>query len=309
MPRASWSGMLKLSLVSCPISLSPAASESERVRLNMINPKTGNRISMQPTDAETGERVERSELVRGYEVDKGRYVILTDEELRNLAVEGNRVLELTSFVDKESVDPLFIGDPYFVYPDKRGEEAYRVIAQALENKGRVALGRIVLSTREHPVMLEPFKGGLLMTTLRAADEVRSAEFDFTGKIEPEMVELAESIIDRFEGKWEASKFHDRYQDALRALIEAKEKHLPAPKAGPAPDTSNVIDLMGALRKSLTQVGGARAEAPKSDASKKRPARRAKADQRQRAMLLPVSGGKKPPAEEKPAKPSRRRKAG
>lgn len=303
MPRASWSGMLKLSLVSCPISLSPAASESERIRLNMINPKTGNRISMQPTDAETGDPVERSELVRGYEVDKGRYVILTDEELRNLAVEGNRVLELTSFVDKDSVDPLFIGDPYFVYPDKHGEEAYRVIAQALENKGRVALGRIVLSTREHPVMLEPFENGLLMTTLRAADEVRKAEFDFDGKIDREMVELAESIIDRFEGKWEASKFHDRYQDALRALIEAKEKRLPAPKAGPAPDTSNVIDLMGALRKSLTQAGGARAEAPK-----KRPAKKAKADQRQRAMLLPVSGGKKPTAEEKPAKPSRRRKA-
>ena len=309
MPRASWSGMLKLSLVSCPISLSPAASESERIRLNMINPKTGNRISMQPTDAETGEPVERSELVRGYEVDKGRYIILTDEELRNLAVEGNRVLELTSFVDKDSVDPLFIGDPYFVYPDKRGEEAYRVIAQALENKGRVALGRIVLSTREHPVMLEPFEGGLLMTTLRAADEVRAAEFDFKGKTDKEMVERAESIIDRFEGTWEASKFHDRYQDALRALIEAKEKRLPAPKAGPAPDTSNVIDLMGALRKSLTQVGGARGAPSKPDAAKKRPAKKAKTDQRQRAMLLPVSGGKKPPAEEKSAKPSRRRKAG
>lgn len=309
MPRASWSGMLKLSLVSCPISLSPAVSEAERIRLNMINPETGNRISMQPVDSETREPVERSGLVRGYEVDKGRYVIVTDEELKDLAVESNRVLELTSFVDKDSVDPLFIGDPYFVYPDKAGQEAYRVIAQALENKGRVALGRVVLSTREHPVMLEPFEGGLLMTTLRAADEVRQAEFDFHGKIDDEMVELAESIIDRFAGKWEASKFHDRYQDALRALIEAKEKKMPAPKARPAPEATNVIDLMAALRKSLNQAGGARAEAAKSEAAKKRPARKTKADQRQRSMLLPVAGGKKPPAEEKAAKPARRRKAG
>jgi len=303
-PRASWSGMLKLSLVSCPISLSPAANEAERIRLNMINPATGNRISMQPVDAETGEPVERSELVRGYEVDKGRYVIITEEELRNLAVESNRVLELTSFVDKDSVDLPFIGDPYFVYPDKGGEEAYRVIAQALENKGLVALGRVVLTTREHPVMLEPYEGGLLMTTLRAGDEVRAAGFNFHGKIDPQMVELAESIIDRLEGKWQASSFHDRYQDALRALIAAKEKRLPVPKARSVPEATNVIDLMGALRKSLTQAGGARAAS-----AKKRPARKAKTDHRQRSMLLPVPGGKAPPAAEKTAKPSRRRKSG
>jgi DNA end-binding protein Ku len=152
MPRPTWSGLLKLSLVSCPVYLSPATSEAERIRLNMINPATGNRIAMVTVDSETREPVERSETVKGYQVEKGQYVTLSDDEVKDLNVESSRVIELSSFVERSDVNPLFISEAYFVYPDKHGEEAYRVISEALKNKDRVALGRVVLSTREHPVM-------------------------------------------------------------------------------------------------------------------------------------------------------------
>ena len=305
MPRPSWSGFLRLSLVSCPITLSPATSEAERVRFNMLNPATGNRIAMQTVDSETREVVKRSETVKGYQVEKGRYVTVTDEELRDLAPESSRVLSLSSFVSRDEVDPLFIDAPYFVYPDKNGEEAYRVITQALANKKQVALGRIVLSSREHPVMLEPFNGGLLMCTLRSQDEVRDADFDFdNAPADKQMVELAESIIAKMRGKWQPEKFNDTYQDAVRALIETKAKGLPAPKGGSAPEPTNVVDLMAVLKKSLAVA------APAANDSEPNPKRaKAKGDKRQQSMLLPVKGGgQKAASAATEEKPSRRKKA-
>lgn len=305
MPRPSWSGFLRLSLVSCPITLSPATSEAERIRFNMLNPATGNRIAMQTVDSETREIVERSETVKGYQIEKGQYVTVTDEELRDLAPESSRVLSLNSFVSRDEVDPLFVDAPYFVYPDKNGEEAYRVIARALGNKKQVAIGRIVLSSREHPVMLEPFNGGLLMCTLRSQDEVREADFDLD-KAAPDkqMVELAESIIAKMRGKWQPEKFNDTYQEAVRALIETKAKGLPAPKGGSVPQPTNVVDLMAVLKKSLAQAPAA------NDAEPKAPKRaKAKGDKRQQSMLLPVKGGgQKAPAAAAEEKPSRRKKA-
>ncbi|HTZ76435.1 MAG TPA: Ku protein [Stellaceae bacterium] len=280
-PRPSWSGHLRLSLVSCPISLAPAVSESERIRLHQINPATGNRISLRPVDAETGEALERKDLVKGYELDDGRYVILEPEELKELQVESTRILDLTTFVDRKSIDPLYVSDPYFIYPEKSGRDAYRVIAEALSSKKRAALGRIVLSTREHPVMVEPFEGGLVMTLLRAANEVRQAGFDFGGgKLDPKMVELAETIMDRMSGKFDPADFHDRYQDELRKLIEAKAKGMPKPKHAPVAEPSNVIDLMAALKRSLAEKGQAR-ETPV--------ARKKHVDRRQGNLLLPVEG--------------------
>src|SRR6185503_18006260 len=233
MPRPSWSGFLRLSLVSCPIMLSPATSEAERIRFNMLNPATGNRIAMQTVESETRQTVERSETVKGYKLEDGRYVTVTDEELADLKPESSKVLTLTNFVGRDEVDPLYVDGAYFVYPEKTGQEAYRVIAQALKNKKRVALGRIVLSQREHPVMLEPFEDGLLMCTLRSEDEVRDADFDLDKTpLDKDMVSLAESIIEKMKGKWNPEKFNDTYQDAMRALIETKAKGLPAPKGTP-----------------------------------------------------------------------------
>jgi DNA end-binding protein Ku len=304
-PRPSWTGQLRLSLVSCPITLSPATSEAERIRLHQINPATGNRISLQPVDAETREELDRKELVKGYELEDGRYVILKPEELDELQIESSRVLDLTTFADRSSVDPLYVSDPYFIYPGKSGLDAYRVIAQALTNKKRVALGRIVLSTREHPVMVEPFLGGLLMTLLRAQNEVRDAEYDFkNGKLDPKMVDLAETIMDRMAGDFDPADFQDRYQEELRKIIEAKAKGLPKPKHARVAEQDNVIDLMAALKRSLA----GKAAAPPAPVGRKK-----KTDSRQRSLLLPVAGGGKKAAKatarpRESAKAGRRRKA-
>ena len=290
MPRPSWSGFLRLSLVSCPINLAPATSEADRIRLHQINPATGNRIRLQPVDAETGEPVQRSELVKGYEYDKGQYVTLDKEELDKLAIASTKVLDLTSFVDRGSVNPLYLSSPYYIYPSgKTGVEAYRVIREAMRNQKRVAIGRIVLTSREHPVMVEPFEDGLLMSTLLTNDEVRSAEFDLPkDKLDPEMVEMAETIVERYRGKWDPASFHDRYQDALRELVEAKVKGLPLPEKQEAAP-SNVIDLRSALKRSLES----KPEAETREDRAARPKRRAGArDPRQRAMLLPMKGGGK-----------------
>ena len=286
MPRPSWNGQLRLSLVSCPIYLSPATSEAERIRLNMINPETGNRISMRTVDSETGEEVPRDKTVKGYEVEKGEYVILEPGEIDSLSVESSRVLNLGGFIKRSEVDPLYIGTPYYIYPDKGGEEAYRVIAEAMANKKRAALGRIVLSTREHPVMVEPFLGGLMMSVLRSPDEVRKAEFNFKGgKLDAEMVELAETIMERLKGEWNPEEFRDRYQEALKELIEAKQRGMPIKKGAPVePEPSNVVDLMAVLKKS---VAGNLAKTAPAPAAK--PKRGGKVDRRQPSMLLPVEG--------------------
>ena len=296
--RPSWTGHLRLSLVSCPIALSPATSSTERISFNQINPATGNRIALKTFDAVTDEPVDRADIVKGYQYDKGLYVTLSKEELADLQIESSRILDLTTFVDRASVDPFYIETPYYIYPEKAGMEAYRVIAKAMTEEEKIALGSIVLSTREHPVMVEPRGPGLAMFLLRTADEVRPAKFDLPeAKLDPKMVEMAALIMKKSAGEFDPASFRDRYQDALRELIDAKIKGLPKQKRRPIEEPSNVIDLMAALRKSL---GGS----PKQPAAKKRPA---KADKRQTALLLPIKGGGRPAAESK-TQASRRRKA-
>jgi len=313
MPRPSWSGHLRVSLVTCPIALAPATTEADRIRLNQINPKTGNRISLKPVDAETGEPVERGDIVKGYQYEKGRYVVLDKADLDDLQIESTRILDLISFVDRASVNPLYIETPYYVYPEgKTGVDAFRVIAQALRNRKKVGIGSIVLTSREHPVMVEPYEEGLMMCLLRTAEEVRGAEFDLPkDKLDAEMVRMAEEITDRLKGKWEPEKFRDRYQDALHELIEAKVKGLPREKRPTAEEPSNVIDLMAALKRSLS----AKADAAQEPAGAAKPKRGRQQDRRQGNMLLPVSGGGRKSAaparreeEDAPQKTRKRRKA-
>ena len=317
MPRPSWSGYLRLSLVSCPINLAPATSETERIRLHQINPSTGNRIRMQPIDAETGDPVERGELVKGYEYDKGQYVVLNKQELDQIQVTATKVLDLTTFVDRDSVNPLFLASPYYVYPAaKPAIEAYRVICEAMKQRKKVAIGRIVLSSREHVVMVEPFEEGLLMSTMRAADEVRAADYELPeDKLDPAMVSMAETIIERYQSEWKPEAIQDRYQEALRELVEAKLKGLPAPvHAEPSP--SNVIDLMSALKRSLeSKPEKAKPEATKEERAAKPKRKAAARDARQPSMLLPMKGGGKAAAAQReqretraPAKGHGRRKA-
>jgi DNA end-binding protein Ku len=312
MPRASWTGFLRLSLVSCPVYLSPATSEAKRIRLNQLNAETGNRLKQQLVDSETGEVVERDQIVKGYEYDRGRYVTISDEELKELQIESSKIIDLDQFVDRGDVDPVYLDAPYYIYPDgELADEAFRVIGEAMAHKGKVGVGKVVLSSRERLVLVEPRDGGLLMSTLHSADEVRPAEFSskHKGQIDTDMVAIAETIIERKAATFDPEQFRDRYQDALNALVESKTKGLAKPSRA-VEEPPKVVNLMDALKKSLAQEGAA------SKPAKAEPKRAAKTpagkapDRRQVAMLLPVAGGgkkKEAPAAAPASAPARGRK--
>ena len=253
-PRAYWKGYLKLSLVSCPIALYPASSSSERVSFNRINKKTGNRLKQQQIDSETGELVEREDVGRGYEVGKGEYLQIEDEEIEKIQIESTHSIDIDSFVPKSEIDNRYLDSPYYIAPtDKVGQEAFAVIRDTIRDKGMVALGRVVLARREHVVMLEAFDKGLLGTTLRYPYEVREATAYFEDvpelKLPKEMKELAAHIVDSKATHFDPTTFQDRYETALVEMLRAKQagRVIETPKQAPTP---HVINLMDALRASI-----------------------------------------------------------
>ena len=254
-PRAYWKGYLKLSLVSCPIALYPATSSSERVSFNRINKKTGNRLKQQQVDAETGEPVEKEDIGRGYEIGKGQYLQVEDEEIEKVRIESTHTIEIDSFVPRAEIDDRYPDSPYYVAPtDQVGQEAFAVIRDAIHEKGMVALGRVVVSRREYVVMLEAFDKGLLATTLRYAYEVRDQKAYFEDipdlKLPAEMKQLAAHIVDTKAAHFDPTKFADHYETALVELLRAKQagRVVEAPKEEAAPQ--RVINLMDALRASI-----------------------------------------------------------
>jgi DNA end-binding protein Ku len=280
--RPTWQGYLRLSLVSCPVALYTATSRSGEVHFNMLSKETNNRIKMIPTDPETGP-VERSEIVKGYEIEKGHYVVITDEEIKSVRLETTRTLDIERFVDDEDIDRLYWNDPYFLAPDgDMAVEAFAVIREAMKKAGKVALGRLVMHQRERLMALEPRDKGILAYTLRNKNEVRQADEIFAHikdvKPPPQMVEIATKIIEQLEGPFDPSLFNDRYEDALRALIKEKEKGHTI-KAPEEPKEAEVIDLMEALKRSLGQGGERRKTAPARGAPKKPAAKRAPAKKR------------------------------
>jgi DNA end-binding protein Ku len=254
-PRAYWKGYLKLSLVSCPIALYPATSSSERVSFNRINKKTGNRLKQQNVDSETGAPVEKEDVGRGYEVGKGQYIQVEDDELEKVRIESSHTIDIDSFVPRSEIDDRYLDSPYYISPtDQVGQEAFAVIRDVIRDKKMVALGRIVLTRREHVIMLEAFDKGLLGTTLRYAYEVRDQAAYFEDvpdlKLPGEMRELAAHIVDSKATHFEPTKFQDHYETALVELLRAKQagRAPPAPKEEAAPQ--RVINLMDALRASI-----------------------------------------------------------
>ena len=253
-PRAYWKGYLKLSLVSCPISLFPATSEREKISFHQLHKQTGNRIKYKKIDAETGREVESADIIKGYEVSKGEYIEINPEELEAVALESKRVIEIDEFVPKADIDELYLNNPYYLVPDGDvGQQAFAVIREAIRKEGMVALGTVVFTSREHIIALEARGKGLMGVTLRYPYEVRN-ESDYFDVIEDEkipkdMLELASHIVDTKRGEFDPKKFEDRYEDALKELLRKKQKgeKIERPTAS---KPSNVVDLMEALRQSV-----------------------------------------------------------
>ena len=258
--RPVWQGHLRLSLVSCPIALYKATSKANDISFHLLNRATDNRIRMVPTDPETGP-LDRSDLVRGYEIEKNRYVIVSDEELDAVKLETTHTLDIERFVDADSIDRLFWDEPYVLLPtDDMAANAYGVIRDAMARTRRIALGRVVMHTRERLIAIEPREKGLVAFSLRMRDEVVNMEKALEAipavKSNPQMVEVAEKIIAQLEGPFAPDEFRDRYEQALRDLIRRKEKGEKPTIAAPPAEPSNVIDLMAALKKSLGARGAA-----------------------------------------------------
>ena len=258
-PRAYWKGYLKLSLVSCPIAPYPATSEREKISFNQLNKKTGNRIRYRKVDAETGDEVEQSNIIKGYEVAKDQYIELQPGELEAVAIESKRTIDIEEFVPRSQIDELYIRDPYYIAPDGEvGQQAFAVIREAIRKEGMVAIGKVVFTSREHIIALEARDKGMLGITLRHPYEVRKPAEYFVDikdeKVPKDMLDLALHIVNTKRADFDPEAFEDQYEGALKTLIEKKAKgeKIERPKE---PARSNVVNLMDALRASVQAEGG------------------------------------------------------
>jgi DNA end-binding protein Ku len=300
-PRANWKGFLRLSLVTCPVALYPATSESEKVSFNQLNRKTGHRIKYAKVDADTGEEVANEDIVKGYKVDTDTFIEVSKEELENVALESTRTIEIDEFVDRSEIDPRYLIRPYYLRPDgKIGHDAFAVIRETIREMDKVAIGRVVLTNREHIIALEPLDKGLMGTLLRYPYEVRDPQEYFDDiqdvKVTKDMLDLARHIVEQKAGRFEPDKFEDQYETALVDLINQKRAGKPI-TAKERPRGDNVVDLMEALRRSVGGGAAAETQAPKKSARKSK-----KAAPGQKEMLMPIVG-KKPAKEAAAKKPS------
>ena len=293
-PRANWKGFLRLSLVTCPVALYPATSESEKVSFNQINRKTGHRIKYAKVDAETGDEVSSDDIVKGYKVDTDTYIEVTKDELDELALDSTHTIEIDEFVPRSDIDSRYLIRPYYLVPDgKVGHDAFAVIRETISSMNKVAIGRIVLTNREHIIALEPLDKGLMGTLLRYPYEVRNEQEYFDDiqdvKITKDMLDLARHIVEKKSAAFKPENFEDHYEAALIDLINKKRSGVKiAAKATPK-SSGNVISLMDALKRSLSNEGQPpAASAPDSKSRAKKPKKRMEG---QREMLLPISGKK------------------
>ena len=266
-PRAYWKGYLKLSLVSCPISLFPATSEREKISFHQLNKETGNRIRYKKIDADTGDEVDNADIVKGYEVSKGEYIELEPDEIEAVAIDSKRIIDIEEFVPRSEIDELYLRDPYYIVPDGEvAQQAFAVIREAIRKEGMVALGKVVFTSREHIIALEARGKGMVGVTLRYPYEVRKEDEYFDAiedeKIPKDMLDLAIHIVETKTGHFKPQQFKDEYEDALKDLLRKKQKgeKIERPKER---EPSNVINLMDALRQSV-KLGGRSAAPRRSD---------------------------------------------
>jgi DNA end-binding protein Ku len=275
MPRSTWKGYLKLSLVSCAVALYNATSTSERVTFNTLNRKTGNRLKQQMIDSVTGDVVDPSDRVKGYQFSKDHYVTVEDEDLEALKIESTKLIEIEEFVPHAEVDQTYLDSPYYLTPDDQvAQEAFAVIREAMAAKEMVGIGRVVLNRRERMLMLEPRGKGIMATTLRYPYEVRLDAEYFNDipevKLPDEMLNIAEVIIERKSGHFDPAKFTDRYEEAVVNLVKAKQagQVIAAPEVG---EPSKVVNIMDALKRSLEAEGIGAADVRRPRAPSRKPA--------------------------------------
>ena len=281
--RPIWRGQIRLALVSIPIELYSATKSGAQIAFHQVHEPTGKRIKYEKVVPGVGP-VDRDEIVKGYEVSKGHYVLLDPEEIESVKLESRKTLDLVQFVDDDGIDPMYFEKPYYVVPaDDLAEEAYVVLRDALKAAKKIGIGQLAMRGQEYVVALKPLDRGLVLETLRYADEVNKSSGFFRDigdhKPDPDLLDMASMLIERKAGEFDPTDFHNRYVDALHRLIEEKQKKKGAkiiedPDAdAPPPKGSNVIDLMAALKKSLgDQKKGAKKAPAKASTTKKEPAR-------------------------------------
>jgi DNA end-binding protein Ku len=280
--RPIWRGHLRLALVSCPIALYSANHDRGSLHFNLINPKTGNRIKMVTEDAETGDKLSRGDLVKGYEHKKGSYLVLSDEDFDRAHIDSSSTVKIEKFVDAHSIDPIYFDASYYLAPDgDSGLDVYVVLRDAIASTGKIALARVVIARREHPIAIMPMGNGLVVHTLHEARDLNdyAGLFDHlpSAKPDPDMIQLATQLIDRQTGHYDPADIEDRYETRLRAVIDAKLKGEGVePEDTAEPDRGNVVDLMAALRKSLGQTAAEAAPAAPAKPPPKAKAERAPA---------------------------------
>lgn len=268
--RPYWSGQIRLSLVSLPVSIYPALSRSRQIPLHEIYRKTGQRVRHQNTV--DGEEIDREDIVKGYEVEKGEYVILEPDEIKALKIPSKKILEITQFVDKTAIDAIYYETPYFVTPEGKGsEDAFTVIREALRQTGKIGLGQLAIAGRERLCAIKPCGSGIMLETLRYEDEIRESDPYFEdidkGAVDKEQLSLAKELIKRKTASFKPEKFHDHYKEALQELISSKLEGRQPRDVIDEPPPGKVINLMDALRKSLKEPG-ARPAAKKPAAKSK-----------------------------------------
>jgi DNA end-binding protein Ku len=303
-PRANWKGFLRLSLVTCPVALFPATSDSEKISFNQINRNTGHRIKYLKVDADTGEEVTSDDIMKGYKVDTDTYIEISKDELDNIALESTRTIDIDQFVPKSEIDDLYLVRPYYIVPDgKVGHDAYAVIRETIRSLDKVALARVVLTNREHVIALEARDNGLMGMLLRYPYEVRNSAEYFDDiqdvKITKDMLDLAKHIVQQKSGHFDPAKFEDHYEAALTELINKKRNGERITSASKPVSRDNVISLMDALKRSISGKPAA-AEKPAAAAKPAKGKKPRKAASGQREMLLPISGKRAAKAEEKRA---------
>jgi DNA end-binding protein Ku len=300
--RPIWRGQLRLALVSCPVALYTAKHDRSSIKFNLINPETGNRIRMLTVDAETGEELERRNLVKGYEFKKNTYLIIESDDLDSIKVESSEVMTVEKFVDATSIDPIYYDSAYYLAPDgMAGRDVYQILLEAIGRTGRVALSRVVIGQRERVIALRLYGKGLAAHTLSEQRDLNDASglFDDPMPVDEEMVKLATQLVDRQTANYDPADIEDRYETRLRVLIDARLKGEGIGlDDAPEPEPTNVIDLMAALKRSLVegQPAGDAATTTREKSTKNTATKTAKAPAEKPA----------PPPKSPPQKASRKR---